>query len=409
MNTENVGNTNLLRFYVDDNDKIYKCDYFENIAGMIHETINVRQETLKRLFNKYIKDQRIYHEEKIYDSFILYKFYDVDINEIYELIRMSRANQRAAQYSKPKQNENTNNRPNRPVSKPTGKVKRVNKFNGKKVIATLVTIAILATGVSLAINSISKKTQETEPSTLVSSEYTEKQEQTETEAPTTEEETIKEVIYDQYIDITTEDSVGDEKYTWCKEHYYDIIEKYAKMYGIDPELAFAIACQERGYHSEEVDEKGGLGLFQIQIEGRFNWDNKDVTAYNFETQSMESYTIHKDEIRNVDANIKAGIMIFQEALRRNDYDVARALQEYNFGYGNMQEVLKECYGEDAGEGKTDLDWLNYRYIIKNGDQLYIEHVLRFAPDGIVFTITRRDGTTITVQFNNVPQGKLVMS
>ena len=45
-------------------------------------------------------------------------------------------------------------------------------------------------------------------------------------------------------------------------NYYDLIEMYAKMYGIDPKVAFALACHERGYHSNEIDKGGGLGLYR---------------------------------------------------------------------------------------------------------------------------------------------------
>ena len=173
------------------------------------------------------------------------------------------------------------------------------------------------------------------------------------------------------------------------------------MYGIDPELALAIACQERGTHSDIIDDGGALGLFQIQIEGRFGWDNKDVYAYNFETKAMEKYTIHIDEIKNVEQNIKAGIMIFQEALRINDYDVARAIQEYNFGYGNMQTVLEACYTESNPETKdNNLEWLNYRTEVSVGDPHYVEHVLQWVKNNQVFEITMKDGTIITCQFNN---------
>ena len=75
-----VGDTNLLRFYIDNRDRIYKCDYIESIDVITHEIIKLSQDELYRLFNKYISDRRIYHEEKIFNDYILYKFYDVDVN-----------------------------------------------------------------------------------------------------------------------------------------------------------------------------------------------------------------------------------------------------------------------------------------------------------------------------------------
>ena len=382
-----VGDTNLLRFYIDNRDRIFKCDYIESIDVITHEIIKLNQDELYRLFNKYISDRRIYHEEKIFNDYILYKFYDVDVNEIDEIIRKSRSNQRRTKYNKPTQNNNS-----------AKKVNRVNKFNGKKVIATLAVIATLFTAGSFALSIAHDKTPETETSTIASSEYETIEESTpEYVEPTTEEEKL----YDQYILVNTIDETNSEKYRFARSEYYEIIEKYALMYGIDPELALAIACQERGTHSDIIDDGGALGLFQIQIEGRFGWDNKDVYAYNFETKAMEKYTIHIDEIKNVEQNIKAGIMIFQEALRRNDYDVARAIQEYNFGCENMQTVLEACYTESNPETKdNNLEWLNYRTEVSVGDPHYVEHVLQWVKNNQVFEITKKDGTVITCQFNN---------
>ena len=47
-----VGDTNLLRFYIDNRDRIYKCDYIESIDVITHEIIKLNQDELYRLFNK---------------------------------------------------------------------------------------------------------------------------------------------------------------------------------------------------------------------------------------------------------------------------------------------------------------------------------------------------------------------
>ena len=45
--------SNMLRFYIDDNDKIYKCDYIESIDGIMHEIIEFPQKELRDLLSKY--------------------------------------------------------------------------------------------------------------------------------------------------------------------------------------------------------------------------------------------------------------------------------------------------------------------------------------------------------------------
>jgi hypothetical protein len=186
--------------------------------------------------------------------------------------------------------------------------------------------------------------------------------------------------------------------------YYDTISKYARMYGIDPELALAIACQERGVHSDEVDPGGGLGLYQIQVEGGWSWDNKEIKAYNFTTNQYEIYTITKDNMRNVENNIKAGMMIFQDALRRNNYDVAKALQEYNFGPSGVQNAVDTCCEEqglnkDYFQDPNNLEWIEYRSP-KYGDSKYLENVLQYLPSNTALTFLMPDGEQIVVMYKS---------
>ena len=75
------------------------------------------------------------------------------------------------------------------------------------------------------------------------------------------------------------------------------IEINAKKYGIAPYLALALCTQEKGEHSTNVDIGGAVGLFQIQVEGPWNWCGKELTAFNYETNSYETVTITKEKAR----------------------------------------------------------------------------------------------------------------
>ena len=149
---------NVLRFYVDDNDQIYKCDYIENFDMLVHETIVLPLNELNRIFKKYINESEIYHEEKVYEDFILFKFYDVDINEIYDLIKRSKMFQRNESskfkaYNKPQEEEKFHEIPKR--------VTRKNRFSGKKVLATATTIAILLSAGKMILTTPNTKSIET--------------------------------------------------------------------------------------------------------------------------------------------------------------------------------------------------------------------------------------------------------
>lgn len=62
----------------------------------------------------------------------------------------------------------------------------------------------------------------------------------------------KDTIY-QNFNIDFSDRTSDEKAVNAKENYYELVGKYAKTYGIDKDLIMAIATQEKGVHSTEID------------------------------------------------------------------------------------------------------------------------------------------------------------
>ena len=80
---------NLLRFYMDDEDRIIKCDYIENYDRTKYSELKLSQRTLYDLLKKYMNNPRIYHQEVIKDDYIIYKFYDVDVDEMDRLVDLS--------------------------------------------------------------------------------------------------------------------------------------------------------------------------------------------------------------------------------------------------------------------------------------------------------------------------------
>lgn len=194
---------------------------------------------------------------------------------------------------------------------------------------------------------------------------------------TTTEVSTDEIVIEKEADyifaFEYEDRSQSEKATTTKEMYYDVIKKYADMYGLPANLMVAVATQERGIHSQTVDRGGGFGLFQIQAVGSWNWINKEISAYNFETGQIETVTvclesdgsINKNMLANLEYNTKIACMIMSANIKMYNYDIIAALQSYNSG--TMVLGLKEKYGED---------WVNHRENLP-GDPLYIEHVLSY--------------------------------
>ncbi len=177
--------------------------------------------------------------------------------------------------------------------------------------------------------------------------------------------------------------VGKEKYNKTRELYGPIIERYADMYGINPDVILAIATQERGVHASEVDAGGAVGLMQIQVSV---WDNSSVKAYNYETNEEEKIDISLEKLRDISFNVKVGCAIFQNYLAMMKDNVLAAIQCYNMGPGTMQKIIG-TYAKEVGKTtdevleSNDDGWLDYRNDSYAGDVNYVEHVLRYLDTG----------------------------
>ena len=165
----------------------------------------------------------------------------------------------------------------------------------------------------------------------------------------------------------------------------------------------AIATQERGIHSSERDKGGATGLMQIQ---NAIWENESITAYNFETNSYETFKITKDNIGELHANIQIGCMYLQNCMKYMNYNIVAAVQCYNMGKGNMDKILKaySMYSnksiEDILNDKNDIGWLDFRNIIKEGDPVYIEHVFSWLGDDFELSIKKNDNSIVSLEITN---------
>lgn len=210
-----------------------------------------------------------------------------------------------------------------------------------------------------------KLLMDTQMISLLDVEEAEKKEQTNGEllAQLVEE---KDTIY-QNFNIDFSDRTSAEKAVSAKNNYYSLVSKYAKAYGIDKDLMMAIGTQEKGVHSTEIDPGGGVGLMQMQYQV---WVNQDVKAYNFDTNSWESFHVTDSNIRELDTNIKIACMYFQNCLVNMDYNVPAALCAYNWGMTSTKNKLSE-FSQDRGLSlnevleASDTSWINLFNV--NGD------------------------------------------
>lgn len=206
--------------------------------------------------------------------------------------------------------------------------------------------------------------------------------------PITEETPILEESNDvNYYDMGNENIVNfsaedksDDFYEAITSTYGDSINKYASMYGIDPNLIVAIISQENPTYKKNNSSSGAYGLMQVEN----IWNNKELTCYNKEQQCYETIIVDTSKANSdADYSIKVGCMIFAstaEAInKRTNLTDAEAFQAtliaYNKGITVTTKVLNNTYSFD--------EFINTITSTKGGDNNYTENVLSHLPDETV--------------------------
>lgn len=280
------------------------------------------------------------------------------------------------------------------LNKTNKKVKRSNKYARRRITAvTACVIALSTSSILLHINSKDSNKEEPATQIIVTDDVEDTKETTTEYIPDTDYQYVDEYNNDNCIYIDYEDNSLEEKAINCKNNYYDIIKKYATMYGVDPKIMLGIATQERGTHSSEIDDSGAIGLMQLEVGV---WENSELTAYNYETQEFDTYTLDIQSMSELDNNIKYSCMIFQNCLGYMNYNIPASIQCYNFGITNMKNILNEykyCEGisDDPLNDKLGTDWLAYRNRCNQGDSQYVEHVLSWIGQENNFTFQSKNG------------------
>lgn len=386
-----------VRFTIGDNDVI-RCRVSQ---GNDHAYIELSQKSIYNILNTLIKQYKPIDEIDENYSYVTFKNVNEQELEYYYKKEEQREKEirRKIQEEKRKQTQIKN--------KKQRKVKRKNKFKRTVIALTLATTATL-------IAVANQKEANTLESPAFEDTYN---------PPIVDTNGVNELTkinmdleYDSFqeknninedselLELDIEENTQNEKYLYCKNNYGDLITKYANMYGIDPKIAIAVFTHERGYHSDVMDSGGAIGLCQVQLDV---WDDKDVKAFNFETNSWETYHIKEENIKNLEQNIKAGVMILQESLRQVSYILLQGVQNYNYGLGNLNVAFRQS-GLNADElnEQNNKEWMQYRDLIKGGDPLYIEHVFQYVPSDSDLHFKTPDGKDINLHY--VAQKNLTM-
>lgn len=94
-----------------------------------------------------------------------------------------------------------------------------------------------------------------------------------------------------------------------------VIEKYARQYGVDQDLVWAVIRQESGFNAHAVSPKGAVGLMQLM--------------------PGTAVLLGVDDAFDVEQNIAGGIKYLERCLSQFNQDVGLALAAYNAGPDNV--------------------------------------------------------------------------
>ena len=192
------------------------------------------------------------------------------------------------------------------------------------------------------------------------------------------------------IDIDYMDRTSSTDFKYVREKYNNEINDVSKKYGVSPNLIRAMVTQE----SVGID----TNLMQITWDA---WEDHVFNVPNFETMTFEKYvltddsskygdgfnTISRNDLNNPENNIKIGVFIFKELLEDYyNYNIPLAIQAYNYGPGNINNLLEiesSVTGKSVKElidDKTNVDFINYTNNISQGDPNYLKNVLSYLDD-----------------------------
>lgn len=140
-------------------------------------------------------------------------------------------------------------------------------------------------------------------------------------------------------------------------HYYDLIEKYATEYEVDPYLVVAIIKNESKFNPNAVSKKDAKGLMQIApITGRWASEKLEIPNYT------------EDMLFEPELNIKIGTWYLNVLKHEFGENLEVIIAGYNAGNGNVKGWLDDSnYSKD---GKTLYE------IPFNETKIYKEKVLR---------------------------------
>ena len=170
------------------------------------------------------------------------------------------------------------------------------------------------------------------------------------------------------------------KYIEEDKDEYEYFEKYSKMYGIPTKIMIAIGMQESSLNHRECLPGGkyynGNAIGILQLEQNCN---NSVTAYNYETNELETAQYNDSELCDIEKNIQVSCMLFQNAIEKYHGNIYLAIQSHNYGQIMLDKALeitaekKSSTVDEIIDNYQDISWLDTVEDIHNNPHKYLSN------------------------------------
>ena len=118
--------------------------------------------------------------------------------------------------------------------------------------------------------------------------------------------------------------------------YEQYVTKYAKEYGVEPALIYAVIKTESGFDNYAVSEVGARGLMQM-TEETFDWIRTKIGG-------TETF----DDLYQPEVSIHYGTYLLNYLLDEFDGDVDTAMSAYHAGSASVRSWLKNPANSEDG-------------------------------------------------------------
>lgn len=139
--------------------------------------------------------------------------------------------------------------------------------------------------------------------------------------------------------------------------YRPTVEKYAKLYGVDPFLVIAVIRAESNFIPQSESHKGAQGLMQLMP------DTADWIA-----RTMGDKSFSQEELKDPEKNIQYGTW-YLASLQKEFKNTTLTVAAYNGGRGHVNEWINNR--------QLDLNHLRVEDIPFQETRQYVQRVLQF--------------------------------